>query len=113
VRLGIEGFDAYSDVYGFMAADEAFGFAARCIQEVVSSKGTPNDFVGVNDNDFVVLLHDKARELEDEIKKRFLEGIKAFYSFADAERAGVILKPGTSEEKIAPLMRFNSLKALA
>ncbi len=112
-RLGIEGFEAYSDVYGFMAADEAFGFAARCIQEVVSSKGTPNDFVGVMDNDFVVLLHNNATELEEEIKTRFVEGIKAFYSFADVERAGVILKPGTSEEKIAPLMRLSSIKALA
>lgn len=113
VRLGIEGFEAYSDVYGFMAADEAFGFAARCIQEVVSSKGTPNDFVGVVDNHFVVLLHDHAILLEEQIKTRFMEGIKAFYSFADAERAGVILKPGTSEEKIVPLMRFNPIKALA
>jgi DNA-binding response OmpR family regulator len=114
VRLGIEGYEAYSDVYGFMAADEAFGFAARCIQEIVSSKGTPNDFVGVIDNHFVVLLHStNASELEDQIKMRFVEGIKAFYSFADAERAGMILKPGTSDEKIAPLMRFNSIKALA
>jgi DNA-binding response OmpR family regulator len=113
VRLGIEGFEAYSDVYGFMAADEAFGFAARCIQEIVSVKGTTNDFVGVIDNHFVMLLHDNAPEIEEQIKTRFAEGIKAFYSFADAERAGVILKPGTSEEKIVPLMRFNSIKALA
>ena len=57
IRLGIDGFDAYRDVYGFIAADEAFGFAGQCIHEVISHHGTEEDFIGVVENDFVIFTH--------------------------------------------------------
>lgn len=111
IRLGVEGYEAYREVYGFMAADDAFGFAARCIQEIVSVEGTPYDFVGVVDNHFVILSHGEAPgKLEDRIKAQFDENIKAFYSFVDVEQGGVILNPGTEEERLAPLMTLSSLQ---
>ena len=111
LRLGVEGFEAYRDVYGFMAADDAFGFAARCIQEIVSAEGTPYDFVGVSENHFIVLTHvEEAKALEAHIKSHFEESIKAFYSFVDVEQGGVTLNPGTEEARTAPLMTFQSLK---
>ncbi len=111
LRFGLEGFEAYRDVYGFMAADDAFGFAARAIQEVVSADGTAYDFVGVSENHFVILTHvDDAKKLEDKIKAHFAENIKMFYSFTDVERGGVLLHPGTADEKLAPIMAFSSLK---
>lgn len=114
IRLGIEGLDAYRDVYGFIAADEAFGFAGHCIQEVVSVDGTPQDFIGVVDNDFVVLTHapDPAA-IEANIKGFFAESVKTFYSFVDVDQGGVILEPGTERERLAPLMCFNSVRATA
>jgi DNA-binding response OmpR family regulator len=114
IRLGIDHFDAYQDVYSFLAADEAFGFAARGIQEIVSASGTADDFIGVSDNHFVILTHaENATEMEERIKTQFTEGIRSFYNFVDVDRGGVIINPGTSEEKVVPLMTLSSVKALA
>jgi DNA-binding response OmpR family regulator len=111
IRLGVDGYEAYRDVYGFMAADDAFGFAARCIQEIVSAQGTPYDFVGVVENHFVILTHvANPQPLQDHIKRLFDDHIKAFYSFTDAERGGVLLNPGTEAEQFAPLMTLSSLR---
>lgn len=109
IRLGIEGLNAYGDVYGFIAADEVFGYAGKCIQEVMSSEGTPDDFVGVIENQFVILTHvENPPKLEAAIKARFEEGVKAFYNFIDVDRGGVLLEPGTAHERLAPLMNFST-----
>lgn len=114
IRLGIEGFDAYRDVYGFIAADEAFGFAGQCIQEVISRVGTQQDFIGVAENDFVIFTHaSDPVAIETQIKDYFAESVKAFYSFVDVDQGGVILEPGTAQERLAPLMSFNSVKTTA
>lgn len=110
IRLGIEGLDAYRDVYGFMAADDAFGYAGRCIQEIVSTEGTSYDFIGVVEDHFVILSHlEDAAALEEVIKQRFAHHITTFYSFIDVEQGGVVLNPGTPEAYLAPLMSFSSL----
>ena len=112
LRLGINGYTAYSDVYGFIAADEAFGFAGRCIQEVISTEGTPLDFVGVVDNHFIILTHaDQPVVIEEQIKDKFAEGVRAFYNFMDADRGGVIMQPNTPHEKVVPLMHLESMVA--
>jgi PleD family two-component response regulator len=109
IRLGIDGLNAYSDVYGFIAADEVFGYAAQCIQQVMSTEGTPDDFVGVTDNQFIILTYvDDPQALEQKIKTHFGEGVKAFYNFIDVDRGGVILQPGTQYERLAPLMNFST-----
>ena len=109
LRMTITGFDAYSDVYGFMAAGEAFEFAAHCIQDVVRSEGTPNDFVGVEANTFIVLTHaPDAAALEARIKAQFELGVRAFYTFADVDRGGVVVRAGSAGEALAPLMRLST-----
>lgn len=106
--LGLEGYKAYCDVYGFIAGNEIFAFTAKTIQKVVSEHGTPNDFVGVNDDHFVVLTSaPDAAGLEQTIRTHFDEHVKAFYSFADIERGGMLLESGT----LAPLMTVVSLQA--
>lgn len=109
LRLTIVGFDAYSDVYGFIAASEAFNFAAHCIQTVVRSEGTPDDFIGVEGDTFVVLTHtpDPA-ELAARMKAEFDLGVKAFYSFVDIDRGGLAVRNGWAGEVLAPLMHLSS-----
>lgn len=112
MRLVVDGFNAYRDVYGFIAADEVFGFAGRCIQEVISTEGTPQDFVGVVDNHFIVLTHaPHGPAIERQIKRRFADGVRAFYNFMDVERGGVILEPGTERERLAPIMSLSPAQA--
>jgi CheY-like chemotaxis protein len=78
LRLSLNGFDAYRDVYGFIAADEVFGFAGRCAQEVISTEGTPDDFVGVVGDQFVILTGaTQPSAIEAQIKDRFAGGVRA------------------------------------
>lgn len=112
LRLGIEGLSAYRDVYGFIAADEAFAFAARCIKEVVSQHGTGNDFVGVVEDHFIILTHiNDVQALQNSIKTQFSAGIVSFYNFLDAERGGVIVNPGTPQETVKTLMSLYPMQA--
>jgi DNA-binding response OmpR family regulator len=113
IRFDLDGFREYGDVYGFMAADEVFGYAARAIQEIVSRDGTENDFVGVLDNFFIVLTHArKVDALEEAIKANFANGVQAFYSFLDIDRGGIVVKADNGGEVLVPLMGFRSYKSV-
>jgi DNA-binding response OmpR family regulator len=106
-RLSVSGFNLYSELYGFMAANDVLGYAAQTIQRLIAEYGTPNDFVGIVNDQFVVLTyHDQALSLRDHIAYEFSEGIKAFYSYRDVERGGVLLHEGTEREQFLPLMRL-------
>jgi CheY-like chemotaxis protein len=112
LRLALDGLAAYRDVYGFLAANEIFGFAGKTIQQTLSQSGTTEDFIGVHEDTFVVLTHAHDPKLiEDAIRKQFSEGVKAFYSFADVERGGLLLDAGTPQERVAPLMAVMSVAA--
>jgi DNA-binding response OmpR family regulator len=109
LRLKLQGFKDYSDVYGFMAASEVLAFAARSIQQTISEEGTPDDFVGISGDQFVILTHtDNAGALDQRIRSKFNDGIHAFYSFKDVELGGLTLNAGTAEEQIVPLMQLSS-----
>jgi GGDEF domain-containing protein len=112
LRLGIDGYKSYCDVYGFLAGNEVIAFAAKTIQQAVSEHGTTDDFVGIVDNNFVLLTGAKnATEIQGAIQQRFADGVKAFYSFADVERGGLVLSAGTEQERKYPLMGVVALEA--
>lgn len=107
LRLGVSGLSAYRDVYGFIAADEVFGFAGRCAQAVISAEGTPDDFVGVLDDQFVILTGAaQPSAIEAQIIDRFAAGVRAFYNFVDAERGGVLV-----QDTFRPFMSLRSAQA--
>lgn len=107
LRLSLNGFDVYRDVYGFIAADEVFGFAGRCVQAVISAEGTPDDFVGVLDDQFVILTAAQQPDaLMARMADRFTEGVRAFYNFVDAERGGVLV-----QDSLIPLMHLSPVQA--
>ncbi len=112
IRLGIDGYKDYCDVYGFLAGNEVFGFAAKIIQQTISEFGTTDDFVGILDDHFVLLTNAPAStQIENTIKTKFNGGINAFYSFADVERGGLLIDTGTPQERLVPLMGVVSLGA--
>ncbi|MCB9456311.1 MAG: response regulator [Anaerolineaceae bacterium] len=112
VNLGLNNFSAYSDVYGFVAANEVFGFAAHTIQQTLAQQGSANDFVGVVDDHFVLITYaSDPDKLIDTINEQFIEGVKPFYSFADIERGGLLLNADTSEEQFYTLMTLAPLDA--
>ncbi len=107
LRFIVKGFKSYCDLYGFLAGNEVFAFTARIIREAVSAHGTPEDFIGLLGDEFVILTSaTSADALRDNVLKRFGDGINAFYSFSDVERGNMLLNPGTQQEKQAPLMQL-------
>jgi DNA-binding response OmpR family regulator len=109
IRFTLNGFRQYCDVYGFLAGNEVFAFAAQSIQKIISQQGTTDDFVGVVDDHFVILTNaKKPDEIETAIKSNFSEGVKAFYSFADVDRGGLLIDPGTDHEQLVPIMNMVS-----
>jgi DNA-binding response OmpR family regulator len=108
--FSLEGYKAYSDVYGFMAASEVFAHAAKTIQTLVSEKGTSDDFIGIVNDEFIVLTHTPdVPQLDDAVKKKFSDDVKAFYTFIDAERGGIMVNAGLENERLVPMMTLYSL----
>ena len=92
--LKINNFDAFTDVYGFVAGDDVIRFMALMLGEVIDEEGTPEDYAGHPGRDnFIIITHAADPErLHDRCSRRFDETIKQHYSFIDRER-GYILVP--------------------
>jgi hypothetical protein len=96
-----------------MAATEVLTHAGNTIQSILSEIGTADDFIGILSNDFVVLTDsDDVDALDAAIKAKFDQEVKAFYTFTDVERGGIMLNEGESNERLAPLMTFASERGL-
>ena len=101
----LHGFDAYTDVYSFMAASEVLYHAGKTIRDVLSELGQNQDFVGIEENEFIVMTGiDDVNMLEQRIIDNFNEKVHTFYSFADAERGGIIL----ADESFVPMMSLTT-----
>lgn len=88
----LEGYKAFTERYGFMASNTVMAFTGRTIYEVVSQMGTPDDFVGIDGDRFVVITQSgSANAIAYAIRARFDEAIHTFYPFQDldGERARV------------------------
>jgi diguanylate cyclase (GGDEF)-like protein len=106
IYIGINHFAPFTDVYGFVAGDDVLRFVSMILSEVVNELGTPDDFIGhVGGDDFLVITHGgKQEQLNQEIRKRFAEGIAAFYSYQDRERGKLIVKDSAGQPGESPLM---------
>ena len=95
------GYEAFKDVYGFVAGNEVLRFMALVMGEVLDEHGTPEDFVGHagSDNFVVITYTDRPPSLIKALTDRFAEEVQQHYSFIDRER-GFMMK---DNEKV-PLM---------
>lgn len=109
--FAIDGFNTYNDIYGFVAANEVIAYAARAIQQILAERGTHDDFVGILNDEFIVLTHSADVDgIAQAICTKFNAEVGAFYSFIDVDRGGVVLNEGTPEESVAPLMNLKYSK---
>ncbi len=103
----INGYAAFADKYGFMAADQVFAFAAKSVYEAMIEYGTANDFIGVLNDSFVVLTQtDAPEDLVNLIQDSFRQGARAFYTFADVQQGGIVQNEGTVDQHFVPLMEL-------
>jgi PleD family two-component response regulator len=90
----VNNFDAFKDVYGFVAGDDVVRFAAMVIGEVVDELGTTNDFIGHagGDNFIIITTDDAAPRISRRLKERFAEEVQSHYNFMDRQQ-GFIQAP--------------------
>src|SRR5690606_34513614 len=101
----LHGFEAYTDVYSFIAASDVLYHAGKTIRDVLSELGLNNDFVGILEDEFIVLTDSKdLAMLEEKISQNFKEKVRTFYSFADAERGGIVMP----DESFVPMMSLTT-----
>lgn len=106
IDVKINHFDAFTEVYGFLAGDEVMRFTALVMGEVVDELGTPDDYLGHPEREnFVVITHAAdADKLKQRLVERFNDEVKQHYSFIDRERGYILVPDGTHGERQEPLM---------
>ena len=104
--LRVNNFDAFKDVYGFVAADDALRFAGMLIGEVLDELGTPGDFVGhAGGDNFVIITTDGASQnIRQKLKDRFGEEVKSHYNFIDRQQGFVLAPAADGQTEQFPLM---------
>ncbi|MBI5824992.1 MAG: response regulator [Chloroflexi bacterium] len=90
----INNFEAFKDVYGFVAGDDVMRFAAMLIGEVVDELGTTSDFIGHagGDNFIIITTHEAASNIRQKLKDRFAAEVQSHYNFIDRQQ-GFIQAP--------------------
>jgi len=106
IDVKIDGFDNFTDVYGFVAADEVIRFMALLIGEVIDAHGTSADYAGHPGRDnFIIVTHaDDPEELRRVLTRRFNDEVRQHYSFIDRERGYIVVPDSIYGERQAPLM---------
>ena len=106
----INDFDAFTDIYGFVAGDEVIRFFALLIGEVMEELGTPEDYAGHpgRDNFIVITWSADPDKFRDRLTDRFNEEVKQHYSFIDRERGYILVPDAVYGERQASLMTLSA-----
>lgn len=99
----IDHFDAFRDVYGFVAGDDVVRFTAMLIGEVVDELGSAGDFIGHagGDNYILITSEQAADGIKQRLKGRFAEEVQAHYNFIDRQQGFIqVPQPGGGVEKV-------------
>jgi len=106
VYVGLQGYSAFGEVYGFVAAEEVLRFVGMVLGQSVDDVGTANDFIGhVGGDDFIVITSKEAVEpLEAAIRQQFEEGVGTHYDWQTRERGYMIVPDDEGGERQVPLM---------
>jgi len=85
-------FDAFRDVYGFVAGDDVLRYTAMLIGEVLDETGSASDFVGHagGDNFIIITTESAAPFTKQRLKERFTVGVKTHYNFLDREQGYMV-----------------------
>ncbi|MBI5951548.1 MAG: response regulator [Chloroflexi bacterium] len=99
----INNFEAFKDVYGFVAGDDVVRFAAMMIGEVVDELGTVSDFIGHagGDNFIIITTNEAAPKIRQRLKERFVNEVQSHYNFIDRQQGFIQApKPDGGVEKV-------------
>lgn len=93
---GINNFDSFKNVYGFVAGDDVLRFSSMMIGEVVDEVGNISDFIGHagGDNFIIITTEEKAEAIKTRLKERFDKEVQTHYNFMDRQQ-GFIQSPSS------------------
>ena len=88
---GINNFDSFKNVYGFVAADDVLRFSAMLIGEVVDELGNASDYIGHagGDNFIIITTDEKAEAIKSRLRERFDQEVLTHYNFIDRQQGFV------------------------
>lgn len=103
-------FDAFREVYGFVAADDVLRFTTMLLGEVVDSLGSPEDFIGHpgGDNFIIITSEEAGAKIQNELKNRFSEQVLSHYNFMDREQGFISTSHDSGEQSETPLMTMSA-----
>lgn len=104
--IGVQGLDAFNEVYGFVAGEEVLRFTGMLLNGVVEELGTPDDFVGhIGGDDFIIITRaELAQPLQQEMDKRFKANVGTHYDFRTRQQGYLLIRDSDGHETKAPLM---------
>jgi len=105
----LDNFKAFNDRYGYANGSEVIKETAKIIENVVRSKGTPDDFVGhVGGDDFVVITTpDVMRGIAGEVISQFDQRIPEFYDPEERKQGFIFGKTRQGVEMEFPMMSIS------
>lgn len=106
IYVGIQGLEAFNEVYGFVAGEEVLRFTAMTLSQAVDSVGTIDDFIGHVGRDEFILVTKKGRvsPMVKESERRFGSKVGTHYDWQARERGHLIVEDEQGNEEQADLM---------
>ncbi len=106
--IRINHFEAFKDVYGFVASDDVLRFTAMLLAEILDELGATQDFIGhVGGDNFVVITSEEAAPaILKRLQERFSAEILSHYSFIDREQGFITVIGANGKEEQAPMMNL-------
>jgi len=107
--LDLDNFKAFNDRYGYAMGSEVIKATARIIEEVISNKGTEEDFIGhIGGDDFTVISSpDRFADICKAVIEAFDKAIPGFYDNEDRSRGYIIGKTRQGIVVNFPLMTIS------
>ncbi|HQE93289.1 MAG TPA: response regulator [Anaerolineae bacterium] len=104
--IGINGLDAFNEVYGFVAGEEVLRFTGMLLNDVIDALGTVDDFIGHigGDNFIIITRKELVAPLRTEIIARFQENVGTHYDFMTRMQGYLVVKDEDDNEVHQPLM---------
>lgn len=99
-------FDAFKNVYGFIAANDVLRFAAMLIGEVMDEFGSANDFIGHagGDNFIIITTDEAAAQIQQQLRARFQEQVLSHYNFMDRQMGYILAPDEAGKTQQTPMM---------
>ncbi len=108
IYVGIPGFEAFGEVYGFVAGEEVLRFTALTLGQTVDSVGTVNDFIGhIGGDEFMIVTDpEHAKAVVEDLKERFNSRVGANYDWQSREQGYIVVEDEEGNERKVDLMRI-------